>query len=463
MFMIRERLQSPEQKAHTIESIVAETPEVAGVQAYEYFRNDNVKQRDRFIAADHGNPHLAYPLLTRENLARLSMRADEAMISLLPGEQNDKTKALFDALEYRHAEIFMLNMAADMHNPALSSTERTEATEWFVTANEALYGLPDVAVFSAAMQRDVLGLLRAASENMEHSFLQHELRDLLGEVAASNEGLHVPSELTVQRLRGLVLDRFTPLVDYIDIAKTYTAVEMRDAFQESLARLEGDALGWRAALVPSSSALAVSAHQKIIEIGENKKDLDGLTLQGKVVHEAGVHAGRSITAAKAGWLSAAYGQEGYLDFEESLATIFEDLYTGADSVGASSNYYIACGLALGLDNHAPRDFRGVYEIMWRKKALEKITATQPELSKETLEKAKRAAYSACVRIFRGTPCDVPGMIYTKDLAYFRGQELAWEALDDVETQEDIDLLLTGKLDLTRPEHARIAHDIALAY
>ena len=68
MLMIRERLQSPEQKTRTVETIVAETPEVAGVQVYEYFRNNNVKLRSDFIAHDQGNPRLEYPLLTRENL-----------------------------------------------------------------------------------------------------------------------------------------------------------------------------------------------------------------------------------------------------------------------------------------------------------------------------------------------------------------------------------------------------------
>lgn len=459
--MIRERLRSPEQKTHAIEALVADAPEVAGVQVYEYFRNNNAKLYTEFAASDYGNPHLEYPLLTRQNLAELSKKADEAMVSLLPGEQSKKTKALFDALEYRHAEIFMLNMAADMHNQELSAAERQEAAEWFSTANEALYGLPDQELFSAVMERDVLALLRKKPQNKEQSLLQHEIRGLLGNIVPAEHQLYTPEMSTVQRLRGLVLDRFTPIVKHVDIAKTYSAPEMQDVFAKALDALGGAEEGWRTELVPNSSALAVSAHQKLIEIGENREEIDGLTLQGKVVHEVGVHAGRSIAAARAGWLSAAYGQEGYLDFEESLATMLEGLYTGTDSLGASSNYYIACGLALGQDGHAPRDFRGVYEVMWRKNALEKAGAVA--LSEDPRNESKRAAFATCVRIFRGTPCNVPGMVYTKDLAYFRGQELVWQVLEDVETQDDLDLLLAGKLDLTQPEHVQIAHEITLAF
>jgi hypothetical protein len=64
-----------------------------------------------------------------------------------------------------------------------------------------------------------------------------------------------------------------------------------------------------------------------------------------------------------------------------------------------------------------------------------------------------------MRMFRGTTAKDPGIIYLKDLAYFDGQEKAWSVLEQVQTPEDLEFLLMGKLDLTREDHVKIAKDI----
>jgi len=168
-----------------------------------------------------------------------------------------------------------------------------------------------------------------------------------------------------------------------------------------------------------------------------------------------VHAGRSINAHKAGWLSAAYGQDGYVDFEESFATALEDAYKG-EFTDHGENYYLIAGLAYGLDNHEPRDFRETFEVMWRVNALKKRPAG---LDEAAIEKAKSAAFTSCVRLFRGTTTHQRGVIYLKDLAYFKGQESVWRVLQGVQSQEDFDYLFAGKLDNSRADHQSIAAQI----
>jgi len=233
---------------------------------------------------------------------------------------------------------------------------------------------------------------------------------------------------------------------------------MVDIMDTALDTIGAKAVGWRADIVKNSSALAASAHQKLVEVGENREPLEGSELQGRVLHEVGIHALRSVNAEHAGWLSATYGQDDYLSFEEALATALEDAFHG-EFIDHGVQYYLIAGLAYGFDNHAPRDFREVYDIMYRFNALKKVATEGVVLNDEVLADAKSKAFTNVLRMFRGTTTHDRGVIYLKDLAYFQGQELAWSVLDNVHTQEDFDLLLAGKLDLTRSDHLAIAQDI----
>ncbi len=60
---------------------------------------------------------------------------------------------------------------------------------------------------------------------------------------------------------------------------------------------------------------------------------------------------------------------------------------------------------------------------------------------------------------RGTTGKQKGVILLKDLAYFQGQESVWKSFEDVHTEADLDLLLAGKLDITKLDHKRIAEMI----
>ena len=159
-----------------------------------------------------------------------------------------------------------------------------------------------------------------------------------------------------------------------------------------------------------------------------------------------------MNAERAAWLSAAYGQEGYLNFEESLGTALEDAYLSKYS-SRGETYYLVAGLAYGLDHHEPRNFEETYEIMWRHNLLAKEINDPSEID---ITRAKTVAFNSCLRLFRGTTGKQKGVLLLKDLAYFNGQESVWKTLEDIKSKEDFDLLFSGKLDNSKSDQQLIA-------
>ena len=72
----------------------------------------------------------------------------ESLIVLMPGEQNLKSKSLYSAIEYRYSELFMLDMARVMNDESMPESDRKDAEEQFKISSEALYGKPELEVFS---------------------------------------------------------------------------------------------------------------------------------------------------------------------------------------------------------------------------------------------------------------------------------------------------------------------------
>lgn len=454
--------QEPQVALQEVQAAINSNPEIIGLQGYEYFRSNAAEQKDSFINGELADLSPFYPNLNGSAYMDTAEDTLEALKLLMkPGAgDNPKVAALFAAAEYRYAEMSLLHLAAQLNDPDLSEEDRGEVLPWFRETNEALYGRPEYEMFHALAGETINPVLDAQyTEGSVKATIQAELNDLLGETQETDERPYRPESATVERIKGLVTERFSGLIDHINDDEVYNIGDMVEAIDVALERTGGKDIGWRAEIAKNSSALAISAHQRIAEVGERREALSGSELKAKVLHEVGVHALRSINAENAGWLSAAYGQDGYLAFEEGLATAMEDAYKGG-FVDHGVNYYLIAGLAYGLDDHDPRDFREVYEVMWRTKALN--TTSHENMTADEISAAKSKAFNNCLRMFRGTRTTDKGVVYSKDLAYFVGQELAWGELDKVHSQADFDLLLAGKLDTTRDDHRNIAGAILAA-
>jgi hypothetical protein len=452
---------TPEQRISEAEKQIIANPEIAGIQAYEYLRSDAASQKAAFIDGSRADLQLAYPNLGTLHLSDLAGDTQLALRTLMPAH-DEKSGALYNAVEYRFTEIALLGLACEMNDESLPESEHQEVTKWFTQTNEALYGKPDAEVF-AGLARDNLNVHTQKpldEEQVKARQMQLEIEEILGEIQETTYAPFRPEQTTVDRIKLLVIERLGFLIEHIEEDKIYDVTDMKQALDIALGKMHGQELGWSVEIVEDSSVLSVSAHQRLIEVGKDRDDIDGLELKGKILHELGVHTLRSINAEKAGWLSAAYGQEGYLDFEEAFGTALEDAYRG-EYGDSGVDYYLIAGLAYGYDNHEPRAFREVYEIMWRKHALQNLEGNQ-DLTEQQVDDAQSKAFNQCLRLFRGTKTTEPGIIYLKDLSYYSGQERVWSVLSTVESQEDLDPLFAGKLDLTNPYHQHIAQQILAA-
>ena len=444
---------NPENKISNVERVVQQHPETAGLQAYEYFRNTLSKQGDAYIAGDVDELDFKYPYLNLEAIEKIKEPMLESLIVLMPGEQNLKSKSLYSAIEYRYSELFMLDMARVMNDESMPESDRKDAEEQFKISSEALYGKPELEVFSFIASKTIKNdQIISESDSPTIKKLKNELRNLLGEIDESEYVPVSPSSETIELVHGLVIDKFEPVLSHIEIGNFYGVEGMVQAIDTALDKLGGKDLGWTAVKTPDSNSLAVSAHQKQLQVGENRKEISGKELKHKVIHELGVHGLRSMNAERAAWLSAAYGQEGYLNFEESLGTALEDAYLSKYS-SRGETYYLVAGLAYGLDHHEPRNFEETYEIMWRHNLLAKEINDPSEID---ITRAKTVAFNSCLRLFRGTTGKQKGVLLLKDLAYFNGQESVWKTLEDIKSKEDFDLLFSGKLDNSKSDQQLIA-------
>lgn len=454
-------LRSSSETIRGIETLVSATPEIAGLQSYEYFRSDAMSQKQPFIDGEIEYLNPFYSRLANDEVLGLAEQTQAALVLAMGSETDDKLSALYKTVEYRYSEMFLISLAAELQKPEDEVEDRLQLLDWFKETSEALYGKPQQRVFNVLAQKEIAPLLTARYDDTEATYIQAELRDLVGKIGDSDYHIYSPSVETISRIQELVTERFEPVIGSIDAERTYDPNDARDVLEAALQSVGGTILGWRALIVPDSNTLAVSAHKKVVEIGEHRKPIEGKYMRGKVLHEIGVHTLRAINAERAGWLSAEYGQDGYLAFEEGAATALEDAYAGEFGESGQS-YYLAAGLAYGLDSSRSRDFKEVYEAMWRIQALRRMTNDEgSSLSEDRIQKSKKQVFNIGLQLFRGTTTQDKGVIYLKDLAYFAGQEKAWSFLDGVQTQEGLDLLFCGKLDLTRDDHKRIANDILI--
>lgn len=466
--------EAAEKRRDHIEKIIARNPETVGFQSYEYFVNNGIAVREEFMEATTGNLPIVHTRLSSPEAHRdfefLAFDSTRALETLLGSERTPQADALFDALEYRQSEMFLVEMSRRMNDETLPLHERVEAAEWFKDATESLYGKPDVAKFGA-LARIFLqpGLEADFSDDPEAQRIQAELQERIGQIDDYGYAFTDLSAEAKARFKALMLERFMPMVKHItpryeegedgnEQEVEYAPEEMVEAIRQALDAIGATEYGWHCELVQGKNLLGVSAHQKLVEVGADREPISAAVLRGKVVHEVGVHALRSLNAEKAGWTAAAYGMPKYLDAEEALANIAGEAFWDEEKELVPGPEYrsLIAGLVYGLDNHSPRDMRDSFEIMWRMIALDRRMRGK---KKADIGDAKKTAFGQCLRMFRGTPTDIPGLIYTKDLAYLNGREIINPILELCESQEDIDLLLAGKLDPSLPDHLVIAEDI----
>ena len=350
-----------------------------------------------------------------------------------------------------------------MQDGTISAEDRTHASELFSLINDDVYGELEqdrfLGLWNGVLERAHDVTHDKAAPTLEREAAEYILEHT-GETTgiAAKEPVRVDDEV-IGALRSTLLEVNADILSCIPEldGRKITFDEFMQMFRDAHATRQ---TGWNVKVEPGKASVDTRQSEETTYIGSGRimPNVEGSATV--LLHENGVHVERRIRGDNTGDpLLAGVGLEGYLASEEGMATIFEQIYRGKQTI-AGTHYYIALGLARGLDNSSLRDFRDVFEIDWRRRILEKFVEAEV-VTDADVESCKSSAYTTCFRIFRGTPCDIPGMVYTKDQSYFMGNQKMWEIFTNIsqlspeEQKDEFEFLLAAKFDPTNPDHCKI--------
>lgn len=383
----------------------------------------NLQPTDNYSPADRNTvladsavcPELTYPSstpdtdLTESNLLDLKL-------TILDGSVGDVEQLYLWAINERLAKLRMLQ---ETQNLATSGNKERNAKRFF-HYSKFVYGVPEIPVY-----RTVVASLRQKlnhlPDNRKGTDEYGVLQELLGRSLASYLRQNDETTDRPAKLGGI---EESPIDDLAEIVRLFQAGLQEMGIGEEYA----------VEVKPASDNISVNhGTQKIIlpsletiRLRPRSRQLTPTKIRGLIMHEIGTHALRRLNGKKSKLLLLGSGLDRYEGGEEGLATWREYQTTGvADWSGFDG--YLSASLAVGLDNHPPRDFGEVYRLLY---------AYYRTCEADDSDSAVDMAWKRTVRTYRGTPGTVPGCIFTKDIVYRRGHikvsQLSAEDLIDLQ-------------------------------
>lgn len=471
------------------------TPE-AGFQSYEWFTNDAVAQKQAFLRGEARNPTFTYPMFRR--ISQLDAGMDhlaEVKESIRDQESDEVYGALAPSLSFRQAEMSYVKLLAQLDYTVeheAPSAEVVPLATHVRQVGEILYGVPHQQIADAAYN-ELWNIIDGKELHPSAQLLRDELENgfVYQGIPCSPLGRAGDSEARLPRYENnpalewfgeIVLEKnadIRALVDafweqkiaehgpeYVcvpeDIVEAFEVViELRDPSHES---------GVGVKLIAGKTALSWESPELSVHVGGKRQPIKSADeLFAKILHEFGKHGQSCIdglasdTPVLGTGLYTETARPDYLPFEEGVATTAEEIV--GDEMPQWEVSMLGHYINVAEAAHNGHDFREVFEKSWRYRLLAQVTPGQ-EVTPAMIDKHKSVAYTACVRIFRGTPLNIhdqyPGTIpltFNKDLAYLNGRVLALSYIEECYQRGDkaaIELLFRGKFDPTIPEQREIA-------
>lgn len=489
-------LELASHQPRTIEKIInpKNLPE-AGFQSYTELVNNALDQREDFIAGKFRNPHFEHShFRDMSTLDRGIIALGQAREEATDREPDSVFRgAIASSLEFRMAEmeyVKLLGQLEFLHHEEGSQEELSEAQEQARQLGHELYGQPQPEIRDAALN-ELWNILDSKTYHPTAQVLCDELaygftwqgQEIPAMLRAEdgdarlprfkdNRALEWAGEQIIEQnadIQALVQEFWNQKVE--EYGKDYRCGpdDIVEAFQAVIKLRDPDhTSGVTVKLVEGKTALSWESPEMAVVVGGKRAPITTSDeLFRKVLHEFGVHGQRSINGLKTKLPVLGMGlftdtpRPDYLTFEEGLATTVEEMIgdTVPKWTAAKLGHYINISLA-----EQGADFRTVFETAWRYRLLGRLKNDE-EVTREMINKEKRTAYGACVRIFRGTQPDLadsqPGvapLTFNKDLAYLEGRVLAMRHLESLYANQDADgvtRLFAGKYDPTNPEQQEL--------
>jgi hypothetical protein len=399
---------------------------------YEYLGGDKAvreSQKSDFIQGKCENPTLDYPDLEKLGIAQKEQELLQLKRDILEQETNETIKQIYRwKINEKIAELRMLGETS-------SGNDRR-----FLRYSKFIYGQPKKEVFAytiSQIKRVIDGKIDDPSENVREAVkrLSNELSDSL-----SSE------QPKIAELKDFIKES-SESEEFSDTE--YNADEIKSAFEQALERYKLS--GWNVVVVEKGTAVSVSQENKNVNIPSSRKMKEG-KLRALIEHEIGTHVLRREKGERAKLKLLGLGLDRYLKGEEGIATYEEQKILGANEF-AGFDGHLAIALAMGIDGKK-RDFRKVYEIL---KDYYFINSKKEE--SEAITQAENSAWNRCVRTFRGTTCNSPGMCLTRDIVYREGNIGVWNVVKN--NPEEVKRFTVGKYDPDNPRHIWILEQFGI--
>ncbi len=482
-----ERLRSVKEMIHP-----EHLPEV-GFQSYEVLTNDASALKAAFLADEMRNPHLQYPKLHDDNDRDKGIANLYDAIKRVKQTEIDKEKAdiIATSLEFRAAEMEYVKRLGRL-DVAVNGGDSEEAIRKLMyqarDLGDQLYGKPDETIRGAAYSE-----LWSQFDRKQLSSSARQLYDDLNDGFSwgGNRIAPLPRPEVAEKLPDfthpslawageIILQKNADIEAFFrewwddkvaEYGKDYVAKpkDIAEAYRHAFLCMDPENKeGIGVILDPHATALSWESSLMAVKVGEKRAPITSPdVLFRKFLHEGIGHGGRAMNGLKSDLPILGTGlytdtpRADYLTFEEGFCTTIEE--TVSDTTpqwnGAKLGHYINISRAA-----AGADFRSTFETAWRYRLLATLDNNQ-EVTDEMISKEKNKAYTAVVRIFRGTPTDIteryPGikpLTFNKDLAYLNGRVLAMNYIKQLYEQDDkagLVKLFCAKYDPTIPEQAAI--------
>ncbi len=382
------------------------------------------EEKQKFLAGETENPMLDYPKIRPEflhnRLVNLVMLREEIEAE----EQDPYVKSEYLAkINHRLAEATMLQatLRGDM--------------EQFDECSKFIYGDPSPEIFSYFVHRrreQAKKLLespdefkRAAAQDFLDSFPDVEKPDLEP----------VPAEF-VKKVGEQVHTELREVwgVDAKEGEREYASEEVLELVEELLQKLEAE--GWRARLA-DRGGFSISQEERAVNIPRNKRYKEA-ALYELLTHEILTHVAKRVIGARTNIQLYQIGSDDYDIGEEGLTTLRQSALFGKYKEYAGGENYVGISVARGFERQEdgsiqathPRDFRETFDMM-KKYSKVGLLIDNPKISEQDLEKqSKDAAWTRCVRTFRGTDCKTKGVCLNRDLFYADGNIKMWRLFQE---------------------------------
>lgn len=411
------------------------------------------EQKEAFLNGEIDHPTLDLPRIDLEDLEQREQGLLFLKEKIILEEPNDVVKQAYRwRINEKIAQLRMLRAAkqGDMRR--------------FERYNHFIYGKPSQEIYAYTVQT-IRDQAEAVLENNKSTEpLRRAAEDVLNTFAQPNResGISLPSQEIFNTAKQVTMAEMMDIVDIEPFEGKIDAEAIAEQFERALqkrgiAKSQGG--NWQIIIEHGdTSAIYVSPNEEV-KVPSNRR-LTFTELVEKTVHEIGTHVVRDVNGKRSRLMLLRFGLDRTGLGEEGVATMRETVVTKdllKEFPGV--NHYLGISLAEGLDG-TPSSFTRVHKMITTHRYFRQLLAgREPE---RAMQLAKSAAYTDCVRIFRGTDCVTPGVSFNQDMAYRRGSIGVFALISTREGQQEMLRFSIGGYDPTNPRHIWILDQLGIS-